>query len=582
MHTLILEHPLAVILVCCFALIQLGAFVFLIRQTLRMLRQLRALPESRQRTQSAFECVDLPFITWCRLPTGGGVLHAPEQRRDTALAEVDQWFTGLPAFQLLSRSGHIAPLMGVLITAFGFLGSKALTDSEPAEQLLRTVSPLVLGIAGGASLAILSQVFLFTADTIYGRIRRAANECFSQLSWTEDQNNTTQAITDLVSVSRELKSVFADVPTKLALLMGGIDRTDKTLKVVGTLMESVATRFTDGVSAFENTVSSDLTPLLRQHAASVDTTKHVVEQCRKSLEDFASAAQLLENVGVRQAEINENYAKSLSEIILPTHRQLSDAAKKVTAITTTLGKPLDAFVTATSGFADSLSESTAGIKDFKRVAELFGQGVQAHFLPAIEGHHSSVMNLEAVSGGLRAANDSFVRELVLLAKAAESHRDVGVRLVELIEEHTVPAHELLSGCAKRFEETSVELSHFVDGYNDSVLRHAEGVDRVAHQIGTALHRMTDASDRMSHLIATVESRILDELAEHSVTKSNNGRQEQASCAPQPDVVASDRIRRPQLEAPPATSPNAVSVDTLGRSVEAPNHSASTTWWFRRS
>ena len=69
------------------------------------------------------------------------------------------WLKSLFPSQLLERIFVVAPLVGVLITCIGFMRN----DIDP-EDLKKSMSPLLLGVGGGALLALVNQALLFFVD----------------------------------------------------------------------------------------------------------------------------------------------------------------------------------------------------------------------------------------------------------------------------------------------------------------------------------------------------------------------------------------------------------------------------------
>lgn len=505
MNALVSEHPIAAVCVAVFAIVQGVTFALLLRSAFLLLKQLRRILALAPNNAATIKCESLPFITWCRQPATSPFLTDGQQRREMALAEVDQWFAELPTYQLLQRSGYTAPLLGVLITAFGFLGAKSLGSSETVDQLLGTVSPLVLGIAGGAFLAILSQVFLFSADIVLARVRRLADKCYAHLAAPADQCPGVQAFVDLAEVTRTLHALFSSVPPQLAVLVKAASSTDRTLAAAGKKIEDMAGSFATTVTAFREIVGTELKPALEAHASTVGSTNDIATLCFESLREFKAAASSIEQAGARLLETTDGYAHALDEVVMPSNRQLADTAKKVGAIATNLGKPLEAFLAATSAFNQAMSESAGSLQQFGKMADAFGDGVRTHFLPAAEGHRLAIGNIEAVSGSLRAANEMFNKSLLLVAKTVQAHRDIGEQLVELVQEKSVPAHDMLASCVKRFDEFTADLSQCTDGYTAAVLNHATEVTRLSKQVDALAQRLEDAVQRTTDVATNMLS-----------------------------------------------------------------------------
>jgi hypothetical protein len=484
MSTLSAEHPLALGTIALFAMGQLTALVLLLRRTSQLNDELRNLLKKEPSKAQPIRSAHLPFVMWARRPRTSVMQTEVSERREAAVSELEDWFFALPEFQFLQRSGYVSPLLGVLITAFGFLNSRAINTSDTTDGLLQAVSPLVLGIAGGASLAILAQVFLFIADWLLVHLRRLSLSCFEHLAAREDPCAATGAFVDLAETARNLRTLFADVPEQLKSLLSTARRTDRTLGAASTAMDAVANTFTESVALFHEIVEADLRPLLASNVSLVATTDAVAQGCQRALQQSAAAAAQIETAGTRLLEINEGYAATLEKIVLPSQRQLTDSAKKITALATSLGQPLEVFVEAASSFGESLTSTSASIQQLGDIATLFGQGVRSHFLPAAEGHHNAVRDIEGASAALRDAGQTFSGTLSVLSKTVQAHRDAGEHLVELVEEKSVPAHEILHACVKQLQESAADLAQCTEGYMQSALQSAAEVTRLSESIAT--------------------------------------------------------------------------------------------------
>jgi len=478
------EHPLALAAIVLFAMGQLTAFVLLLRRTSQLKEELQGLlrksPSLAQPLRSAY----LPFVVWARQPRSSFLQTEVSERRDTAMSELEDWFFALPEFQCLQRSGYVAPLLGVLITAFGLLNSSSLKTSDTADGLLQAVSPLVLGIGGGASLAILAQIFLFVADWLLTHLRRLSIRCFEHLVILEEPCVATSAFVDLADAASSLRALFADVPGQLKSLLNAAHRTDRTLGAASASMDAVANTFTNSVTLFREVVDTDLRPLLESNASLAVTTEAVAQGCQRALEQSAAAAAQLESAGTRLLEINEGYAATLEKIVLPSQRQLTDSAKKITALATSLGQPLEVFVEAAASFSESLTTTSASIQQFGEMATAFGQGVTSHFLPAVQSQRNAIRDIEGTSAALRDASQTFSSTLTVVTQTVQAHRDVGQHLVELVEEKSVPAHELLRACVAQLQESAADLAQCTDGYMHSAQQNSAEVAKLSESVAT--------------------------------------------------------------------------------------------------
>ena len=77
------------------------------------------------------------------------------QHADEALRQLEEYVAMQPHYLLLQKASVAAPLMGVVLTAFGFITFEGNLDSVKDLTI-----PLVSGVASGAILAPLNQPML--------------------------------------------------------------------------------------------------------------------------------------------------------------------------------------------------------------------------------------------------------------------------------------------------------------------------------------------------------------------------------------------------------------------------------------
>ena len=83
-----------------------------------------------------------------------------------------------PAFE---RIFVVAPLVGVLITCIGFMRN----DIDP-EDLKKSMSPLLLGVGGGALLALVNQALLFFVDWKTTRVSMMASSLLPSVCFQDE------------------------------------------------------------------------------------------------------------------------------------------------------------------------------------------------------------------------------------------------------------------------------------------------------------------------------------------------------------------------------------------------------------
>jgi phage terminase small subunit len=136
------------------------------------------------------------------------------------------------------------------------------------------------------------------------------------------------------------------------------------------------------------------------------------------------------------------------------------------------------------------------MRQFDKIAEAFGQGVQSHFLPAAQEHRNAVINIGGASSALHDAGKDLNNMLTLVAKTVEAHRDIGEHLVELVEEKAMPANELLRACVKHLEGSTADLALCTEGYM-----------RSAHQNSTQVAQLTESVTAVAEVFEKLGERL---------------------------------------------------------------------------
>ena len=95
----------------------------------------------------------------------------PSLEQPSALLEEFQFYLrSIFSYQLLERIFIVAPLIGVLITCVGFT-----RNGIDPDDLQESMLPLLLGVGGGASLALVNQILLFFISWRLERFNRKSN-----------------------------------------------------------------------------------------------------------------------------------------------------------------------------------------------------------------------------------------------------------------------------------------------------------------------------------------------------------------------------------------------------------------------
>jgi hypothetical protein len=122
--------------------------------------------------------------------------------REDALRELDTRIASNGNYLLLQRMGVMAPLLGVVLTVFGFYWLHVGDEDQSLQTILLAVTPLVSGVGTGAVLALINQALLHIAGRRVESLRMTARTWFDTVIWSgsgrsaASSNLTTAQIMD--------------------------------------------------------------------------------------------------------------------------------------------------------------------------------------------------------------------------------------------------------------------------------------------------------------------------------------------------------------------------------------------------
>jgi len=118
---------------------------------------------------------------------GGWVENAPLPR-EAVIDSLNNEIWRTPKYGALQRWGLAAPLIGVILSALGFMLSPPELTGEVGD-IMSKLGPLFVGVFAGALMAIVNQIYLHYAWVELGRVRTKAVRWFDEAIWGTIRQN---------------------------------------------------------------------------------------------------------------------------------------------------------------------------------------------------------------------------------------------------------------------------------------------------------------------------------------------------------------------------------------------------------
>ncbi|MFZ1935264.1 MAG: methyl-accepting chemotaxis protein [Thermoguttaceae bacterium] len=342
------------------------------------------------------------WLGWVATRFHDGAFNDGHYSREDVLAQLDNWLEGHGSYLFLQRMGIMAPLVGLLITVIGFFFLQTPTaDSGDLKQILYSLTPLVLGVGTGATLALINQLLLHLAGKGTDNLRTVACRWFDDCVWKHVQtkphvaaNNAAEALQSMADIIHGSIGSFRDSTAaishtshslevaggavalaagQLQSQMAGISGEMKDLQAtaknvvnsangIAPAVEAVTTDLAESVKMFKTVVQVQLGQAATRHQESADLFAHSVEQiCESAAQlnaQFGSFGQIVN----AQATAGQEWSRSLQEDILPAQQSFRQAGAQLVDATKDLVPTQRAFRDA----VDSMQGSANGLAEFVR------------------------------------------------------------------------------------------------------------------------------------------------------------------------------------------------------------------------
>ena len=421
----------------------------------------------------------------------------------SARVQLSYQLTNIQSRHILKRLSVMAPLVGVVLTAVGFLtlpvGS---TSGDSSQQFnLQKVQPLYIGVLVGAALALINQIFLaaleMQAQSIRGKLESGVHE-----SPESAKDAVVEMRAALGAITNEMKLQATAMRTEAAVTMAELVRpmnsaassllkTSEDLTRVQVALQGAATRF--------DTSSKDS---LRQLDQTTDAFGKALDALQTRLS--VVAAELEKTPKIMQVAVT-SFVSEFTK--LP--KNLNDATAKVglalDGLPARMERTIKAMESAVGQFASIAQTGTSGLSGLQEGADNLKQGASLVLEKAV----SFVSRVDTEIGPKlprlgRAFDDSFKRQ----TEVCESTGNL-VKVLNLTSAKFETAGDML---AKEVDELRIALSPIralTDSIENALISNQKTLADAPARINTGLESLGSA---MAVLVSEHTTRLRDDSA----------------------------------------------------------------------
>lgn len=355
------------------------------------------------------------WLGWVATRFHDGAFSDGHYSREDVLAQLDNWLEGHGSYLFLQRMGIMAPLVGLLITVVGFFFLQPpTTDNGDLKQILYTLTPLVLGVGTGASLAIINQLLLHLAGKATDTLRTVACRWFDDCVWKHVQakphvaaNDAAEALQEMGVTIRGSMDQFRGAVAMMAqasqfgrdgatALVNAAERLSAdttafsgqmkdwqstvsgTVRLMGDIVpniERTTAEFAETAGALKSVVQVPLAQAAARQQESAKSFARSVERMGESAEQLNARLGSFDKMMGDQAAAGQEWSRSLQRDVIPAQGEfrqagarLTDATKELTATQQVFRETADSMQSSAKGLAVLVGDIVEPVT--RRVAEL--------------------------------------------------------------------------------------------------------------------------------------------------------------------------------------------------------------------
>ncbi len=520
--TAILSHPIALGIAGSFAGLQ---FYTAIRLK-RCLRRQIAIAESLRCRGAIADAVlyERSWFHWASRSFPPD--RAPVLSREDALKECDRRLADELDYARLQRLAVGAPLIGVLITAFGFLNPPAITQTETLSEIFTAVTPLILGVAYGAVLALLNQFLLYRSERSIDDLRSQARAWFDEMVWLPHGNEADEdrlgdsmrnladelshqfravesAANILAKTGSALERCLADfsskvepLPSSLTLFKSASDATTAAFKQLVPAGTQLGALFERAVLQFKETIDAGFSNVVKQQEEASSRLVHAATRTHDVILKMEQAASAIEINSRLQQEAAHQFHQSIDNCIIPHQQLVLEALQRIDSLTSGLLSTMEALDRSLTQFvgqsAGLFAAADSSFQQFATAAGNLQGAVETQFEPAAQLHRAVLAGIASTADRTEKSVEKLLDACGSLGTAALDQAAASRELTKCVDSNLTPAHALLTRAATHFDNIAEELAEHVDRLRSSLGGAATSLNALLPLAKQAFNEMPNA------------------------------------------------------------------------------------------
>lgn len=484
----------------------------------------------------------LPWLKWVDSNFPRNTATPANITRDDVLKELDVHIGSDGYYLLLQRLGVMAPLLGVVLTVAGFAVVDIGSESQSLKDILKAVTPLVAGVGTGAILAFINQWLLHFVGNKVEAVRNEARAWFDAAIWRnvglDTQAATVKAITAIERMakavthaaeqqeatakrldasaatihhaSKGFQQVYAafgttlqGLPGTLQQLTSGLQATLETLQTLLPLGQKTVASLDVSVSTFRAAVENEFVTSAKTHQLAIDAF------AESSARINEATARLQVSSGDLQETVNAHtnafklLNRSLQKQVLPAHEGFLAAMTQFNGRAEGLIERVDSLhgqlIESLEKLAALQPDAASAIALFTVCGRDLAETIQHRFTPATEQHRhqlealgTALHDLQTVTVGLaeggKAVEGAIKNQNKLsedlgavqgsLKQSVETLAEASGALRQSVESDVLPAQQAMHQVVGGFQDSSRQLSSFIDRGLEPVTQRLTQLDEV--------------------------------------------------------------------------------------------------------
>jgi len=536
---LIANHWHIVVIAAMFFASQIFLCTRFIRRTTKQRRMLSSMlgrldQGGNGRVAAEGTVVSFSWVQWVTEVFPGGTEIPGNYTRDDVLQELDTRIASSADYVLLQRLGVMAPLLGVILTVWGFAWLEVPENAEALGDILFVVMPLVAGVAAGAILAFINQILLQLAGNKAEALRTAARNWFDSAIWSniglDTQAATIKAIHAIEKMADSISNSVAqhtesterlvetttsiqiagaalhdsvssfgqemkDIPGSLADLHSTTAATAEALKKLIPVGQRAVAGLDVSVSAFRTAVENDFVEAAKLHHRVVKKVNESVVRLGESTENLRSGSEDLNGIVNAQQETFEAMNESMQSRVLPAHEELFASVGGLSAQMSEFRTLVEALSQNVNIVAQEFG-SVAG--KLEPAVNAFSDAVDGQFTAATSQHEANLRTLSESVQRIHQSAGTLTEGVQLLNAVLSEHAELSKRIA--------PAHDVMQKAVENMESAGAALHSTMSDVlpTQRNLREAsDSFSNSANQLATFVETLRPAAAQLGQLDETL-------------------------------------------------------------------------------